>query len=1353
MRFAETNTRRGKGTRACSLLMAVLIMCSMLFVGQVGTIEASAEGVTGRIYFVCPNNYWWGNDTTGSSPSTYLAVWWWGDNQGGKLSYLQTLNEESRVYYLDIPDGQTCAAFHAFRLSNKNYSSSSYPSSYVNIIGSDTLKISTSAQYNCFVINTDTSYYWTNYLGSPEPDSDGTSSGTFPQGVKIYVNFENSSSSAHFTSKTGTTSWLDSTGAVGVYYWNAKGDKTYYQPLTYEMAENYDKVYSFTPKFNATGFLLVKLWHQLPAGCNPFESTQGGETIYQYVTNDVTSNGGNCINVNGTGNKPSTSWTNISLTESDSQNNLTKNTYTSTISGDYASKIASGELVSFNATFYDYMTDNELIYGWRSLNTHTSRRWYHREPYTSFNQYISDLVGTVSSCWSFPLYFGNFYLYGVPYIDSTQAKVNTDMTYAYGDYKGMTGDLLNFSQFANDSTPAETHFGSSYGKSVVSGLVQDELVVTSRALEDQLYVGDTEGSGIVSPYFSDETVAAGYATKVTAQFPMEVGTQSIDASHQIENGATEVTTYTFDSNNATNNIWFSDYTNINKELTLNYGEGTGNGIVDANKDMGGNTANGYGFFPFDDKSDGIGAYTNDEYNQYKDNYAVDYGFGMRVDINFNIPSGGVVPATNNYPVKFEFTGDDDVWVFLDGKLVLDMGGAHSKASGEINFKEEEAKVTSGSVALGLNNGVQTATSSDEAVIDFSGWFDNENPTQEHRLTVFYIERGMIESNLKMSFTMSPLNTSLDVEKEVKTDGVNEALKSTVDSDIDANEDFEFTFTEEGATEEGADVSKYEYTKSDNTVGTLGDDSKESLENGQDMIFTDCFTEGKEITVTEGSNTKYQYTTTNTVTDTIANNPLDSATSSNDNKTATFTFRANDPEDQTRIHVKYINTIQTNDVTLKKVLKEANGDEVLDKGFSFDVQITLPGDSSPTTSNFTYNYTENGEAKSATTTGTTTTKSITVKSGEANTITIPGLPVGTTVVFTEKASTTDYKTTITDGSTGGSTDGLIATVTVPESGTTNVTYTNTKVTKTVTLDLEATKQVGTENNWTNADSSKDNQKFSFELYSCDSTGTVTGTAIKTADNETSGKVKFDSIKTYTKAITTPEYFRISEKDLSGTQASLYEKDETLYFAKVEVGFTGTDKSRLETTITYYKGTADALITAGSIDNLTKLSSASEIVFQNTKLPQNGSVTVKKVKSDGTTPINGADITLVAAENVDGKWVPKTGAESKILTTGSDGQVDGQVKFTDVSAGDYVVYESKAPEGYELNGEYHYVEVEAGQENTVLVDSPIVDQTSTDLPETGGIGVVIFVVVGVVLIVAAILLLKPKKEKTTSAEKSE
>ena len=254
------------------------------------------------------------------------------------------------------------------------------------------------------------------------------------------------------------------------------------------------------------------------------------------------------------------------------------------------------------------MSDNEHQYGY--LNNHTpgssTEGWF---PFTDFNRYISNIAQSNSS-WTYPLYFGNFYKEGNQYNYPNEVR-------------GLTRYNDNSPYYAINNSNGLSNYNQS-----IMGLAYPTLDAD----------GDIQAAqGVKMPYFDRSSLpGSDYAKVFKSYFPFRSDT---DAS-------TGVTTYRFDSKNATDNVFFT--WNGENPTAVNYGAGTAYGVRDAGNLYGG--TQGYGIFPFNNAS------SIDRGNR-TGNDNLDFGFGVRLDIDFRVPENGTVDGTENgEPVTFEYSG-------------------------------------------------------------------------------------------------------------------------------------------------------------------------------------------------------------------------------------------------------------------------------------------------------------------------------------------------------------------------------------------------------------------------------------------------------------------------------------------------------------------------------------------------------------------------------------------------------------------------------------------------------------------------------------------------------------------------
>ena len=271
-----------------------------------------------------------------------------------------------------------------------------------------------------------------------------------------------------------------------------------------------------------------------------------------------------------------------------------------------------------------------------------------------------------------------------------------------------------------------------------------------------------------------------------------------------------ITTYSYDSFTDKNRVIETDDFKVDKYSNATVGNDKG-----------------VGFFPFDK--------TTATKNANK------YGYGTEFDIDFYMSETGKLTAADGTQkdITFNFSGDDDVWVYVDGVLVLDLGGAHKVSSGSINFSDMQviykAAVDSSD---NINNRTADPKTNDKYATDEKyvttvdlakifkangAEFNNKNSSKKHTLQMFYMERGSFDSNCSISFNL-PQNTGLLVRNDVNFDSVNPGLKDATMGV--ANKDY-FSYMIENKY-----ASDAEFTTLKSKYGTLPNKTtSENINNG------------------------------------------------------------------------------------------------------------------------------------------------------------------------------------------------------------------------------------------------------------------------------------------------------------------------------------------------------------------------------------------------------------------------------------------------------------------------------------------------------------------------------------------
>lgn len=434
-----------------------------------------------------------------------------------------------------------------------------------------------------------------------------------------------------------------------------------------------------------------------------------------------------------------------------------------------------------STTLYDYYTDFELNGNQRKDYTYNG--YNDNRSYVTFAQfdralsnYYSDYVtNNAGKKIDFPIYNGHFQ----PYWTTNNAAwdhpfgdiANNLALYGWGEKD--TQEYRNFMS-VNNSTMNVKGEGTFF-TSAFQGLVSSKLGADG---EPTIY--DTD---LTEPHFNkafltgtnDEHAVLGKVYDDVA-FPFTQGTVFEDT-----NG---------DPNEANAKYWYfnsderSLYLKQDNEDGSYYLEGStknensrNKGSDNKNEEQIGEQKRdrGYGFFPFNQN-------TTSNANQYN------YGFGAKLQFQFTLTDDGKVVVGNNgeeVPIRFFFSGDDDVWVFIDGKLALDVGGAHGKVSGLLEFGERDGKniatpyvssVKKGNTSYDNKNNVKTVIFNKQGyTFNYEGEPMELNKDETHTLTMYYMERGMWESNMAVAYNF-PDHNELQVEKKVDVTDVDDAFK-------------------------------------------------------------------------------------------------------------------------------------------------------------------------------------------------------------------------------------------------------------------------------------------------------------------------------------------------------------------------------------------------------------------------------------------------------------------------------------------------------------------------------------------------------------------------------------------------
>ena len=625
-----------------------------------------------------------------------------------------------------------------------------------------------------------------------------------------------------------------------------------------------------------------------------------------------------------------------------------------------------------NATLVDYFNNGRVEQPKNTLYNEGNMTGEKNAPYAKLNQWLSNLPG-----------------YALNGVDSTD-NVNAPVPLYFGDllHTSQAGGNGNLSWYWKGANVAFGPNKETASKDVAQGIVGKNLddgnLITSYTNEN--------GDPVKVPFFNEDAYPnqSKYMRFYNnLQFPFTKTTNDKGVS-----------TYSFDS--AKNTVYY-DYDNkkIVRKDDLK--------IHDASKD------NSIGYFPFN---------STDPDQSAKDN--LNYGFGTQFTIPFTVTETG--KNVDGSEMEFNFTGDDDVWVYIDGALVLDMGGAHNKAEGKINFAKQEATIRTGTSNAKLGNsltvgGRTPAEPNGNTTVKFENIMVKKSGSEPvtldkymkksgtvHELKMYYMERGMWNSNMSISYSFVPLPSGLTLSKTLDTTDVNAGLKNAVQG----LDNFDFKIQKKNLKTDEANYSDVEnlgYTLYDYDDRTFpGQEAKDSTAtfsssyfasdfiNTKDKNNSSAFYAGTGFQITESipQGTKLQYDTSKTrwgVYDSITSR---AAIEVGKGAVATFNM-GDDTSSEMDVVNRYVNFVNTPKVGSLSVEKKYEGDALKDKTFGFTVKVDLTGGDYYDSYKLEYTGSQNN--------GTTDENGhFTLKAGEK--VTFEGIPAGAAYEVVEDAPGAD-----------------------------------------------------------------------------------------------------------------------------------------------------------------------------------------------------------------------------------------------------------------------------------------------------------------------------------------------------------
>lgn len=624
-----------------------------------------------------------------------------------------------------------------------------------------------------------------------------------------------------------------------------------------------------------------------------------------------------------------------------------------------------------NATLVDYFNNGRVDQPKNTLYNEGNMTGEKNAPYAKLNQWLSNLPG-----------------YALNGVDSTD-NVNAPVPLYFGDllHTSQAGGNGNLSWYWKGANVAFGPNKETASKDVAQGIVGKNLddgnLITSYTNEN--------GDPVKVPFFNEDAYpnqSKYMCFYNNLQFPFTKTTNDKGVS-----------TYSFDS--AKNTVYY-DYDNkkIVRKDDLK--------IHDASKD------NSIGYFPFN---------STDPDQLAKDN--LNYGFGTQFTIPFTVTETG--KNVDGSEMEFNFTGDDDVWVYIDGALVLDMGGAHNKAEGKINFAKQEATIRTGTSNAKLGNsltvgGRTPAEPNGNTTVKFENIMVKKSGSEPvtldkymkksgtvHELKMYYMERGMWNSNMSISYSFVPLPSGLTLSKTLDTTDVNAGLKNAVQG----LDNFDFKIQKKNlktAEANYSDVENLGYTLYDYDDRTFpGQEAKDSTAtfsssyfasdfiNTKDKNNSSAFYAGTGFQITESipQGTKLQYDTSKTrwgVYDSITSR---AAIKGGKGAVATFNM-GDDTSSEMDVVNRYVNFVNTPKVGSLSVAKKYEGYAPENETFGFTVLVDLTGHDYYDSYKLEYTGTQNGT--------TDENGHFTLKVGD--TVTFAGIPAGATYKVVEDAPGAD-----------------------------------------------------------------------------------------------------------------------------------------------------------------------------------------------------------------------------------------------------------------------------------------------------------------------------------------------------------
>ena len=1055
-----------------------------------------------------------------------------------------------------------------------------------------------------------------------------------------------------------------------------------------------------------------------------------------------------------------------------------------------------------DSTLYDYYSDYELNGKTREENkseeVYTNRAFVEFEQFNrALSDYYKDYAEKSGKPVLYPLYTGHFQPNQINDKHFSDIAANLGL-YGWGYENTETGDLYGRFMAVNNAN-VDVNVNTNH-KTVDSDTTFQGLVSNTR---DEKHNPTLYGTNLAEPHFNEAFLTGENSAKAVlgkvykdVAFPFKQKNVFEGTNNDDKEGKAQY--WYYDSNETP--------LYLKKDKSEEDGYYLDGNMTPGEKERSKNLTtksewtNGYGFFPFNQNE-------GNHVNQYN------YGYGAKLQFDFTLTDNGriVVGYDNNgneqtVPIKFFFSGDDDVWVFIDDQLVLDVGGAHAKAQGLLEFgadKNGDNTVTSYVSNIKDSNNQNYKSLGSSKNVTFNGknyqfnWESNEQKTlpknTKHTLTMYYMERGMWESNMAVAFNF-PDHNELQVEKQVDAAGVRKLLQpyftdpnlkftvgiknwathyapldptATTDTGGGSGIGFttkQYTIPDYGSVNAGKlmDAARAQYTTSKGeNIQIVGGNGKFTLQNGETVTFADQFRRGSYISLKEDADQNLYDTTweihengklvTQSVDDDAVDLVNDAPQKMQRNGTTPDDGRkekhqtGKDKDGVQMDNTGYTATKKPDDSIVFRSYSDPDGTDQFTKlkvkfinkvkTGSLSITKLVPEDEyeklKGETYTFTVQYTNIGGLGG----NEVVTEKVDVPVGKDKTVTLGGIPIGTKVTITESTPKNQYIKSITVNGQSVDGDEVSRTIVADTPDTNDSSKTTPGVRVVFTNTAHKPIAITVKKTWQNAKGDLPASiRIELQRRHADSTNeeweNVQGTEVELKKDNDTGTWKHT-------------FPGMDAYDINGTT---YYEYRVVEWDAENGQYTASGTLKLGDY--NYKVDSAAQTITEDVDSVS-------LTLTNTQVPPVYELAITKqgLNENGNTtgPLNGVEFKL---EKLNGNSVDAT-FEAVNRTTGGVGANAGKCSFTNLSEGSYRLTELKTVDGYNLLAAPIEFTLQNGQclinrmpQDGMVTGDPaegytvsltINNRKGFTLPHTGADAPSLWLLIGLPLLVAGLLVL--------------